>query len=68
MLTSSLQLAFGFDKDKNGDHVVSFGAIVDELVPPLSHDERLEWVRASYLRFIDKVAELDALRASLEVH
>jgi hypothetical protein len=68
MLTSSLPLAFGFDKDTNGDHVVSFGAIVDELSPPLSHDERLEWVRASYLRFIDKVAELDALRASLEVH
>lgn len=67
MLTPSMPLAFGFEKDANGEHVVSFAAIVNELVPPMSHDERLEWVRASYLRFIDKVAEIDGLRAPAEV-
>ncbi|MFN8657524.1 MAG: hypothetical protein U0105_14370 [Candidatus Obscuribacterales bacterium] len=65
MLTPSLQFAFGFEKDSNGEHVVSFAAAnVEELVPPVSQEERLEWVRASYQRFIAKVAELDALRAA----
>lgn len=68
MLTPSLPFAFGFEKDGNGEHVVSFAANVEELVPPVSHDERIEWVRASYQRFIAKVAELDALRAALDVN
>lgn len=68
MITPTLQLAFGFEKDGNGDNVVSFGAIVDELVPPMTHDERLEWVRQSCLRFFDKVSEYEALRTALDVN
>ena len=33
----------------------------DEMVPPLGHVERMEWVRKSYERFLEKVLEKEAL-------
>ncbi len=36
----------------------------DELAPPSSHPERMEWVRKSYERFFEKVLENDSIAAA----
>jgi hypothetical protein len=33
-----------------------------ELAPPAEYPDRIEWVRKSYERFIEKVLEIEALR------
>jgi hypothetical protein len=44
----------------DGEHVVSF-APSNDIVPPNSHVERLEWIRQSYERFLAKLLEKEQL-------
>jgi hypothetical protein len=38
-----------------------------ELTPPVEYSDRIEWVRKSYERFIEKVLEIEALRGAFSV-
>ena len=48
--------------DRDGENEVHFPTDAKELVPPDLHGERLEWIRASFESFFQRVRELDSLR------
>lgn len=47
--------------ERAGQPVVNYVAS-PELAPPPEYSDRIEWVRKSYERFIEKVLEIEALR------
>jgi hypothetical protein len=51
-------IAFG---ERAGQPVVNFKPSA-EMAPPTEYSDRIEWVRQSYERFIEKVLEIEALR------
>ena len=48
--------------DRDGEPEVVFSTDAKELVPPDHHSERIEWIRASFESFFQRVRELDSLR------
>jgi hypothetical protein len=59
--TGSLRLNISVSGLKNGQPLVEYKPAEEQLVAPLGHTERMEWVRKSYERFFEKVVEKEAL-------
>jgi len=49
------------EPDRQGQHVVVFPKLVEELNAPEIHGDRLDWIRESYERFFEKIQEKEAL-------
>jgi hypothetical protein len=62
-----LSFAIRLDSDSIGQPTVAYLPQADDFSAPSTHEERLEWVRQSYERFIEKVLERDVLPLPLEV-
>lgn len=45
--------------DKDGQPTLLFKTDAREILPPETHEERMEWVRTSFSRFYSRVNESD---------
>lgn len=54
------ELGYGFS-ERAGEPVMDFKPTPD-FAPPVDYSDRIEWVRQSYERFIEKMLEIEALR------
>ncbi len=45
--------------DRDGQLTVMFKTDAREILPPETHEERMEWVRTSFSRFYSRVNESD---------
>jgi hypothetical protein len=52
-------------RDINGNHVVRFPKLKDELSPPLPYPERIEWIKLSCERFFQKIRDKEALTGAV---
>lgn len=57
-------LEFGISIGELGGKPVVNYVPSPELAPPPEYPDRIEWVRKSYERFIEKVLEIEALRGA----
>jgi hypothetical protein len=61
---TGVPLEFGITiGEQSGKPVVNY-VPSPELAPPPEYTDRIEWVRQSYERFIEKVLEIEALRGA----
>jgi hypothetical protein len=49
------------ETDRNGEHFVVFPRRYENLVPPVLHEEKMEWIRTSFEIFFKHVREIDVL-------
>ncbi len=45
--------------DRNGQPTLIFKTDAREILPPETHEERMEWVRSSFSRFYSRVQDSD---------
>jgi hypothetical protein len=54
-----LDAGLSIRSDKDGQPTLVFKTDLREILPPETHEERLEWVRSSFSRFYSRVQEVD---------
>ena len=54
-----LDAGLSIKADREGQPTLIFRTDAREIIPPETHEERMEWVRAAFSRFYSRVQESD---------
>jgi len=49
-------------KNENGEHRVIFSGGSNDLIPPASHSERIEWLKNSFDSFCRQIQEIESIK------